>query len=305
MGARTLRRGVERRLGGRARVANDAGGDGHRHGRIAAHPLGVLRDVCVEADPRPRLARRDRAARLEPRPRGADGALARGLRAAARGDGRARPAPSRDRVARPARARTAARSPALVSPSRLGSAPRGSTPTSPPGFDRALDACRRLGAELVEPPGPGLPDAVGDDFVDVLTTEMLVYHRRFDAHRDGYRPSLREWVETGERRALSARGVHRRPGSQAPDDRRVGGLARRAPRGRASSSRRSPSSRRSRGDGYDHAGTDYALISLTHLWDWTGFPVAALPAGVGRAGLPVGVSLVGRGRQPTGPPRAR
>jgi len=49
-----------------------------------------------------------------------------------------------------------------------------------------------------------------------------------------------------------------------------------------------------RGDGYDHAGTDYALISLTHLWDWTGFPVAALPAGVGsESGLPVGVSLVG------------
>ncbi len=48
-----------------------------------------------------------------------------------------------------------------------------------------------------------------------------------------------------------------------------------------------------RGDGYEHAGTDYALISLTHLWDWTGFPVAALPAGVGRSGLPVGVSLIG------------
>ena len=49
-----------------------------------------------------------------------------------------------------------------------------------------------------------------------------------------------------------------------------------------------------RGDGYDHAGTDYALISLTHLWDWTGFPVAALPSGVGaQTGLPVGVSLIG------------
>ena len=48
-----------------------------------------------------------------------------------------------------------------------------------------------------------------------------------------------------------------------------------------------------RGDGYEHAGSDYALISLTHYWDWTGFPVAALPAGVGRSGLPVGVSLIG------------
>jgi Asp-tRNA(Asn)/Glu-tRNA(Gln) amidotransferase A subunit family amidase len=49
-----------------------------------------------------------------------------------------------------------------------------------------------------------------------------------------------------------------------------------------------------RGDGYDHWGTDFVLISLTHLWDWTGFPVVALPAGVGRSGLPVGVSLIGR-----------
>ena len=49
-----------------------------------------------------------------------------------------------------------------------------------------------------------------------------------------------------------------------------------------------------RGDGYDHAGSDDALISLTHYWDWTGFPVVALPAGVGaRSGLPVGVSLIG------------
>ena len=49
-----------------------------------------------------------------------------------------------------------------------------------------------------------------------------------------------------------------------------------------------------RGDGYDHAGTDLALISLTHFWDWTGFPAVALPAGVGsRSGLPVGVSLIG------------
>jgi Asp-tRNA(Asn)/Glu-tRNA(Gln) amidotransferase A subunit family amidase len=33
---------------------------------------------------------------------------------------------------------------------------------------------------------------------------------------------------------------------------------------------------------------------LTHYWSWTGFPVVALPSGVGaRSGLPVGISLVG------------
>ena len=35
-------------------------------------------------------------------------------------------------------------------------------------------------------------------------------------------------------------------------------------------------------------------LSLTYYWDWTGFPVVALPSGVGnRSGLPVSVSLVG------------
>src|SRR5215510_3621109 len=49
-----------------------------------------------------------------------------------------------------------------------------------------------------------------------------------------------------------------------------------------------------RGSGYEHAGTDAALISLTHYWDWTGFPVVTLPSGIGsRSGLPVSVSLIG------------
>jgi aspartyl-tRNA(Asn)/glutamyl-tRNA(Gln) amidotransferase subunit A len=161
------------------------------------------------------------------------------------------------------------------------------------GCERALEECRRLGATIVEPPRPGLPDAVGQDFVDVLTTEMLVYHRRFDDVREGYRPSLREWVETGERRALTgeeyvAAQVRRRETTGAWADwlaeHRVDAILEPT----------IPVVAPLRGDGYEHAGTDYALISLTHLWDWTGFPVAALPAGVGgETGLPVGVSLVG------------
>src|SRR5207344_940220 len=49
-----------------------------------------------------------------------------------------------------------------------------------------------------------------------------------------------------------------------------------------------------RGSGYDEAFTDYAEISLTHYWNWTGLPVVALPSGVGsRSGLPTSVSLIG------------
>jgi Asp-tRNA(Asn)/Glu-tRNA(Gln) amidotransferase A subunit family amidase len=51
-----------------------------------------------------------------------------------------------------------------------------------------------------------------------------------------------------------------------------------------------------RGHGYDTFFTEEAIdyIRFTHYWNWTGFPVAALPSGVGSAsGLPVGVSLIG------------
>ena len=39
-----------------------------------------------------------------------------------------------------------------------------------------------------------------------------------------------------------------------------------------------------RGDGYEHAGSDEILISLTHFWDWTGFPVVspAVRSGTGQ-----------------------
>ena len=161
------------------------------------------------------------------------------------------------------------------------------------GFDRALEGCRRLGAAIVEPPPPGLADAVGQDFVDVLTTEMLVYHRRFDHLREGYRPSLREWVETGERRAMSGEEY---VAAQARRWETTGAWAGWLAEHRIDAILEPtiPVVAPLRGEGYDHAGTDYALISLTHLWDWTGFPVAALPAGVGAVtGLPVGVSLVG------------
>ena len=161
------------------------------------------------------------------------------------------------------------------------------------GFDGALAACRRLGAELVEPPPPEAPLDIGDDFIAVVLAELLPYHRRFDAHRELYRPSLREWVEDAEGQALSAEAylavqARRAETTFAWAD----WLA--ANRIDAVLEPTVPVVAPLRGTGYDHAFTDAALISLTHYWDWTGFPVAALPAGVGaRSGLPVGVSLIG------------
>jgi aspartyl-tRNA(Asn)/glutamyl-tRNA(Gln) amidotransferase subunit A len=160
------------------------------------------------------------------------------------------------------------------------------------GFERAVEACRQLGAILVEPPPPEVGSAVDEDFLDVLTTDLRAYHRRFDGRRELYRSSLREWVELGERRAVTgeayvAAQVRRRGVTAAWatwfEEHRLTALLEPT----------IPVVAPLRGAGYDHAGTDYALISLTHFWDWTGFPVVALPTGVGASGFPVSASLIG------------
>ncbi len=186
--------------------------------------------------------------------------------------------------------------PGSLAGTRIALSPRladaGLDPDVEAGFERAVAAVRELGGVIVEPPLPETGTDVGQDFLDVLTTEMRAYHRRFDDHRELYRDALREWVELGERRNLSAEeyvlaqqrrntstsawadwlGEHRVTAILEPTIPNVAPL---------------------RGEGYQHAGSDADMISLTHLWAWTGFPAVALPSAVGAAGLPVGVSLIG------------
>ena len=53
------------------------------------------------------------------------------------------------------------------------------------GFDAALEALgAKLGAKRVAPPPPPAALDLGLDFLDVVCSEMLVYHRRFDDRRD-------------------------------------------------------------------------------------------------------------------------
>jgi aspartyl-tRNA(Asn)/glutamyl-tRNA(Gln) amidotransferase subunit A len=158
------------------------------------------------------------------------------------------------------------------------------------GFDAA---CRLLAADLVAPPPPAVELDLGLTFLDVVCTEMLVYHRRFDRRRSEYRPSTRGFLEHGESRRLSAEEYvaaqqSRSELAAAWED----WLA--AHRIDAVIEPTVPLVARTRGDGYAEAFSDGAEISLTHYWSWTGFPVVALPSGVGaRSGLPVGISLVG------------
>jgi aspartyl-tRNA(Asn)/glutamyl-tRNA(Gln) amidotransferase subunit A len=160
-------------------------------------------------------------------------------------------------------------------------------------FAAALALCEELGAQLLELPPPPVPLDVGMESLDIAYAEWPVFHSRFDDRREGYRPSLREWCERCEQRDVSPRQYletqQRRQETTATlaqwlTDERISGLVEPT----------EPCVAPLRGNGYDHAGTDYELISLTHYWNWTGFPVVALPSGVGaRSGLPVSVSLIG------------
>ena len=158
------------------------------------------------------------------------------------------------------------------------------------GFDAALAA---LGAEFAELPPPPVPLDLGDDFLDVACAEMLVYHRRFDHVRDRYRPGIREVLERGEQRAMSAEEY---VAAQTRRTETVGVWCDWLAEHRIDAivEPTLPIVARPRGRGYDAAFTDWDEIRLTHYWNWTGFPVVSLPSGVGaRSGLPTSVSLIG------------
>jgi aspartyl-tRNA(Asn)/glutamyl-tRNA(Gln) amidotransferase subunit A len=158
------------------------------------------------------------------------------------------------------------------------------------GFDTALAT---LAAERVAAPPPPARLDLGAEFLDLALTEMLVYHRRFDDRRALYRPSIRAHLEYAEERAMTAeeyvaaqvrRGEETAAWTDWLDEHRIDAIVEPTV----------PIVARPRGHGYDEPFTDAAEISLTHYWDWVGFPVVALPSGIGRrSGLPVSVSLIG------------
>lgn len=161
------------------------------------------------------------------------------------------------------------------------------------GFDGALDACRSLGAEVVDLRAPTAELDIGADYLDILHAELAAWHRRLADRRELYRPALREWVEQGEQKETSAidyaaAQARRREDMAAWSDwfaeHRISAVIEPTVTVVAWP----------RGDGYERAGSDAELIALTHYWNWTGLPAAALPAGVGsKSGLPVSVSLIG------------
>lgn len=161
------------------------------------------------------------------------------------------------------------------------------------GFEKTAELCRALGATVMT----SLPAPTGEMNIEHLTmlcTDMLEFHRRFNDERANYRASTREFLEMGERFAISeAQYAELQAGRRDTSRRWESWMATEGIDALLEPT--VPVTAPRRGNGYDHAGLDADLVSLTYFWDWTGFPVVSQPAGVGRrSGLPVGVSLIGR-----------
>lgn len=161
------------------------------------------------------------------------------------------------------------------------------------GLDRARRACAELGATVVEL--PAAPDISGAEFDGIMLPEAAFGHAGYAGFEQEYRPSVREFVQRS--RGYTAVGDY---------------LAAQRRRAQITAGWEEwfaahgvdvlleptcPTTAPPRGDGYGPghpAGPGDPFIRLTSTWNATGFPVAALPAGLGsRTGLPVGISLVG------------
>jgi aspartyl-tRNA(Asn)/glutamyl-tRNA(Gln) amidotransferase subunit A len=162
------------------------------------------------------------------------------------------------------------------------------------GLARAVAVCEEMGGQLVEPTQAPPADEPFGEHGRTLCAEMLAFHHRFDDERERYRPSTRDFLEVGERAGLTAQDYLRLKENRRAVTRRWWNWFE-SERIDAVLEPTVPVVALPRGPGYDAMGYDAELVSLTYLWDWTGFPVVSIPAGVGAAtGLPVGVSLIGR-----------
>ena len=165
------------------------------------------------------------------------------------------------------------------------------------GLQAAVAGLQARGAEVIaDPPAPATELDVGIDFLALLATDMVGHHARMKTDRSLLRQSTRDLLEWADDRALTG-AEHADLGWQRAqaggawiewlDEHRIDAILEPTV----------PLVAPVRGAGYDEFFTPEAAayIAFTHTWNWTGMPVAALPAGIGaRSGLPVGVSLIGR-----------
>jgi aspartyl-tRNA(Asn)/glutamyl-tRNA(Gln) amidotransferase subunit A len=160
------------------------------------------------------------------------------------------------------------------------------------GLEAAARACEQLGARVIRTERPEEADL--RRWALVATVDFWSHHEQYAERADEYRPFLRtiaaaardagpaaEYVRAQEHRAAFVATWER-----FMDEREIDLLLEAT----------IPTPAPPRTVGYaPELPTPDPHILLTFAWNMTGFPVAALPAGLGsRSGLPVSVSLIGR-----------
>jgi aspartyl-tRNA(Asn)/glutamyl-tRNA(Gln) amidotransferase subunit A len=160
------------------------------------------------------------------------------------------------------------------------------------GVDEAAHACERLGARVVAVERP--VDADLREWAVVASVEFWSYHEQFAERASEYRPFLQRITAgigdagpaTAYVRAQQGRAALVETWERFMDERGIDLLL--------EATIPTPAPERTLGYAPELPTPDPHIL-LTFAWNMTGFPVAALPAGLGaRSGLPVGVSLVGR-----------
>ena len=166
------------------------------------------------------------------------------------------------------------------------------------GLEQARQACERLGAQTVELQAPD--SARMEQLSLILFAEVAAHHSRYAARAEHYRTSIRELVELAVGHADATAYI----GAQAARERATAAWESWFAEHRIDALLEPtvPIVAQPRSEGYDSGrlgGEADPLIALTFTWNLTGFPVAALPTGLGgRSGLPVGGSLIApRGRE--------
>ena len=172
---------------------------------------------------------------------------------------------------------------------RLGGLPLDSDVAE--GVDAAARALRRLGATVTTRPAPAQAELADSGYGAIFSTDLSRYHERFADRAALYRPLTARLVA----HSADAAGIGYADALQARDRVTAAWTRWFAEHGvDLLLEPTAPFALVARGAGYQHGYPELAaLLPFTALWDMTGFPVVALPAGVGRrSGAPVGVSLI-------------
>jgi aspartyl-tRNA(Asn)/glutamyl-tRNA(Gln) amidotransferase subunit A len=173
----------------------------------------------------------------------------------------------------------------------LGDPPRVTLdPDVAEGLEDAARACERLGARVIRADRPEAADLRA--WALVASVEFWSYHEQFAERASEYRPFLRK-ITAGVRDAGPAAAyVRAQQGRAALVDTWERWMAQRGVDLLLEATIPGPAPPRTIGYTPELATPDPHIL-LTFPWNMTGFPVAALPAGLGaRSGLPVGVSLI-------------